>query len=40
MKYLPKLKFTSDHSFGEVDHIEELLNSAHVAQDLDKDEKI
>lgn len=38
MKYLPKLKFTSDHSFGEVDHIEELLNSSHVAQDLKKDD--
>ena len=38
MKYLPQLKFTSDHSFGEVDHIEALLNSAHVAQDLDKDD--
>lgn len=36
MKYLPNLKFTSDHSFGEVDHIETLLNSAHVAQDLNK----
>ncbi len=38
MKYLPKLKFTSDHSFGEVDHIEALLASDHVAQDLNKDE--
>ena len=38
MKYLPKLKFTSDHSFGEVDHIEALLNSDHVAQDLKKDD--
>ena len=38
MKYLPKLKFTSDHSFGEVDHIEALLNSNHVAQDLKKDD--
>ncbi|MBT5072296.1 MAG: 30S ribosome-binding factor RbfA [Kordiimonadaceae bacterium] len=38
MKYLPALKFTSDHSFGEVDHIEELLNSSHVAQDLKKDD--
>lgn len=37
MKYLPNLKFTSDHSFGEVDHIEALLNSDHVAQDLKKD---
>jgi|TARA_R110002096_G_scaffold436105_1_gene668108 ribosome-binding factor A len=38
MKYLPNLKFTSDHSFGEVDHIEALLNSNHVAQDLKKDD--
>lgn len=38
MKYLPKLKFTSDHSFGEVDHIEALLNSDRVAQDLKKDD--
>lgn len=37
MKYLPGLKFTSDSSFGEADHIEELLHSPHVAQDLDKD---
>jgi ribosome-binding factor A len=38
MKYLPKLKFTSDYSFGEADHIEALLHSSHVAQDLDKDD--
>lgn len=38
MKYLPNLKFTSDHSFSEVDHIETLLNSAHVAQDLNKED--
>lgn len=38
MKYLPVLNFTSDHSFSEVDHIETLLNSAHVAQDLNKDD--
>lgn len=38
MKYLPNLKFTSDHSFGEVDHIEALLNSDHVSQDLKKDD--
>lgn len=38
MKYLPKLKFSSDHSFHEADHIEALLNSAHVAQDLQKEE--
>lgn len=38
MKYLPNLKFSSDHSFHEADHIEELLRSAHVAQDLQKKE--
>ena len=38
MKYLPTLKFTSDSSFGEAGHIEELLHSPHVAQDLDKDD--
>ncbi|PCI50053.1 MAG: ribosome-binding factor A [Alphaproteobacteria bacterium] len=37
MKYLPNLKFTSDSSFGEAGHIEELLHSPHVAQDLDQD---
>ena len=38
MKYLPSLKFTSDHSFGEADHIEALLKSDRVAQDLAKDD--
>ncbi|MDG1859521.1 MAG: 30S ribosome-binding factor RbfA [Emcibacteraceae bacterium] len=38
MKYLPNLKFTSDYSFNEADHISELLSSAHVAQDLAKDD--
>ncbi len=38
MKYLPNLKFSSDHSFYEADHIEALLNSEHVAQDLRKKE--
>jgi len=38
MKYLPNLKFTSDFSFGEADHIESLLKSDHVAQDLIKDD--
>lgn len=38
MKYLPDLKFTSDYSFGEADHIGELLSSAHVARDLAKDD--
>jgi len=36
MKYLPDLKFTGDSSFGEADHIEQLLHSPHVAQDLIK----
>jgi ribosome-binding factor A len=38
MKYLPNLKFTSDHSFGEADHIEALLRSDHVARDLGDEE--
>ena len=38
MKYLPNLKFTSDFSFGEADHIEALLKSDHVAQDLNKND--
>ena len=38
MKYLPNLKFISDQSFGTVDHMEDLLNSAHVIQDLKKDD--
>ncbi len=38
MKYLPNLKFTSDHSFGEADHIATLLASDHVARDLNNDE--
>lgn len=38
MKYLPALKFTGDGSFGEADHIEQLLHSPHVAQDIDKDD--
>lgn len=37
MKYLPNLKFINDSSFGEADHIEELLRSPHVAQDLGPD---
>ena len=34
MKYLPKLTFTLDATFGEADHIDQLLHSPHVAQDL------
>ncbi len=36
MKYLPRLKFAGDSSFGEADHIEQLLHSPRVAQDLNK----
>lgn len=39
MKYLPDLKFVSDASFGEAKHIEQLLHSPHVAQDLGKDDQ-
>ncbi|MCF8473400.1 MAG: 30S ribosome-binding factor RbfA [Emcibacter sp.] len=39
MKYMPNLIFTSDSSFGEADHIEQLLHSPHVAQDLARTEK-
>ncbi len=38
MKYLPQLTFTGDSSFGEADHIEQLLHSPHVAQDLNRDD--
>ncbi|MFC7048092.1 30S ribosome-binding factor RbfA [Emcibacter nanhaiensis] len=34
MKYLPRLKFQADSSFGEADHIEQLLHSPRVARDL------
>ncbi|WP_321395507.1 30S ribosome-binding factor RbfA [Emcibacter sp.] len=35
MKYLPRLKFQADSSFGEADHIEKLLHSPRVARDLE-----
>ncbi|MHA6721992.1 30S ribosome-binding factor RbfA [Sphingomonas sp. RS2018] len=35
MKYAAKLKFLSDESFDEGTHIDTLLRSDHVAQDLD-----
>ena len=35
LKYMPKLKFILDDSFGEADHIQQLLNSPKVKQDLD-----
>ena len=36
MKYLPRLKFIVDASFGEADHIERLLHSPKVDQDLER----
>src|SRR6476646_3254703 len=33
-KYAPKLKFIADESFDEGTHIDRLLRSEHVAQDL------
>lgn len=38
MKYLPRLKFTTDASFGEADHIQKLLNDPRVSRDLQKEE--
>lgn len=35
MKYAAKLKFIADESFDEGGHIDKLLRSDHVAQDLD-----
>ena len=35
LKYAAKLKFVADESFDESDHIERLLRSEKVAQDLD-----
>ncbi len=35
LKYMPDLKFKLDTSFDEYDHINELLHSPKVAQDLD-----
>jgi len=34
MKYAAKLKFLADESFDEGSHIDRLLRSSHVAQDL------
>jgi ribosome-binding factor A len=34
MKYAARLKFVSDESFDEGSHIDRLLRSDHVAQDL------
>ena len=35
MKYAAKLKFVPDESFDEGTHIDRILRSEHVAQDLD-----
>jgi ribosome-binding factor A len=37
MKYAAKLKFLADESFDEGTHIDRLLRSEHVAQDLDEE---
>src|SRR3982750_177629 len=37
MKYAAKLKFIADESFDEGTHIDRLLRSEKVAQDLDRD---
>ncbi|MBB3763220.1 30S ribosome-binding factor RbfA [Sphingomicrobium lutaoense] len=38
-KYAADLKFRIDESFDEGSHIDQLLRSAHVAQDLERDEE-
>ncbi len=35
LKYMPELKFRLDNSFDEYEHINQLLHSPKVAQDLD-----
>ena len=37
MKYAAKLKFITDESFDEGTHIDRLLRSEHVSQDLDQE---
>ncbi len=37
MKYAAKLKFLADESFDESSHIEKLLRSEKVVQDLDRE---
>ena len=37
MKYAARLKFVADESFDEGSHIDRLLRSEHVAQDLDEE---
>ena len=36
-KYAAKLKFLADESFDEGSHIDRILRSGHVAQDLDRE---
>ena len=38
MKYAAKLKFLADESFDEGSHIDKILRSEHVAQDLGEEE--
>jgi ribosome-binding factor A len=37
MKYAAKLKFIADESFDEGTHIDRILRSDHVAQDLEEE---
>jgi ribosome-binding factor A len=37
MKYAARLKFVADESFDEGSHIDRLLRSEKVAQDLDRE---
>jgi ribosome-binding factor A len=37
MKYAAKLKFVPDESFDEGSHIDRLLRSERIAQDLDEE---
>ena len=37
MKYAAKLKFLADESFDESSHIDSILRSEKVAQDLDRE---
>jgi ribosome-binding factor A len=39
MKYAAKLKFLADESFDEGSHIDSLLRSPKVSQDLDEGEQ-
>lgn len=37
MKYAARIKFVADESFDEGSHIDQLLRSEHVAQDLERE---